>query len=192
MLNFTIPRRVFLAYCYSAFRFACHVSMSHDISKLLFSIDCGIRDCVSPLSSWILTQHVIVCGHPLTVSSLLAARAHKALLLALIWFLLLSVIMTGIQQKHYFLLLSGSGSYRVVVTGIQHDPLWRFHSAALSFFVIITRQYSILGVGGVPYSIRFEFVMISYHRSDSTLHKCVAQRATWSYPALSFMTSSCA
>ena len=75
------------------------------------------------LSSWILTQHVIVCGHPLTVSSLLAARAHKALLLALIWFLLLSVIMTGIQQKHYFLLLSGSGSYRVVVTGIQHDPL---------------------------------------------------------------------
>lgn len=74
------------------------------------------------------------------------------------YFLLLSgscsyrVIMTGIQQKHYFLLLSGSGSYRVVVTGIQHDPLWRFHSAALSFFVIITRQYSILGVGGVPYT----------------------------------------
>ena len=63
------------------------------------------------------------------VSSLLAAPAHK----------------------HYFLLLSGSCSYRVIVTGIQCNPLWRFHSAALSFFLSITCQYSILG--GVPYSI---------------------------------------
>jgi len=112
MLNFTIPRRVFLAYCYSAFRFACHVSMSHDISKLLFSIDCGIRDCVSPLSLWILTQHVIVCGHPLTCFFIIGCScaqgitscsylvlalignndgySAKALLLALIWFWLLS------------------------------------------------------------------------------------------------------
>jgi len=61
-----------------------------------------------------LTQHVIVCGNPLTVSSLLAARAHKALLLALIWFLLLSGNNDGYSAKAlllaliWFWLLSGS------------------------------------------------------------------------------------
>jgi len=29
-------------------RFPLHISISHDISKILFSFDCGVRDCVSP------------------------------------------------------------------------------------------------------------------------------------------------
>jgi len=167
--------------------------MSHDISKLMFSIDCGIRDCVSPLSSWILTQHVIVCGHPLTVSSLLAARAHKALLLALIWFLLLSGNNDGYSAKAlllaliWFWLLSGSS---------DGYSAWSLVTISLCSFKLLRNYYtSIFDTRSrrcAIYSIRFEFVMISYHRSDSTLHKCVAQRATWSYSALSFMTSSCA
>ena len=87
-LTFTISRRVFLAYCYTSVRFASHVSMSHDTSKLMFSIDCGVRDCVSP-SIFVDINATCSClrSPPFDVFLYywLLNHASNALLLAPIW-----------------------------------------------------------------------------------------------------------
>jgi hypothetical protein len=75
MLNFTIPRRVFQPYCYSAFRLARNsrrfVSLVMSQCLMTFLNFCSPLTVVLEiaflhLSLWILTHHVIVCGHPLT------------------------------------------------------------------------------------------------------------------------------
>jgi hypothetical protein len=80
MLIFTIPRRVFLFHIALCLSFRCRLSTSHDISKLPFFIGYGVRGCISPSISWILTQHVIVCGHPLTVFFIICSCAWLPLM----------------------------------------------------------------------------------------------------------------